>query len=781
MASGLENIETIESPFRRFVTTIGVFPTAFTDAMTYYECLAYLVKYLEDTVIPAVNDNAEALAELQTLFVQLKTYVDNYFNDLDVQAEIDHKLDQMVENGTFQAILNDYVAPMLDTLNTKIDTKYDQLEGIIDSNVSDLSNRIAGVASGAPTAVSSISSMTDTSKIYVLTSDGNWYYWNGTAWTSGGVYQASQSTDDVAGLLYNQINENMKYFLGFELGIYNTNTGASISTNNRIRTQPMVFDYDVFIPNTENVRVYIFLLNSDDSFGSFAGFGANPRKGYFIPKGQHFKLFLDYDTAPADYPAIEDPEDNYLFSDFCILPYEVYKQEQIRALNRQGITVDPNNLKYNFNFIVGWRNNVVLEQYYDKYTRITTVNVIKAENDLVIPQNSTYDVYYDTYSSADETDHISGSWKNMTSGDLTIPAGTYFALTVTVHPHSGTATETTLYENYNNPIFKALTIYSDNTYSIDEKIDILKAGISSGTLASKYNNTTISTSKISDYMGIISNGKSDNYVFFTDPHTMGYNGTYTDEENNKYLSVVQKYYYQSPANFVVCGGDWLNTGDTPAQAKEKLSVVHGTCNYLFGGQIHQLVGNHDVNIYGANSERISYQTVANILNDKYGKNYYTFDSANARYYVLDSDSDDSYMGDYRWSQIDWMAKDLIANNPLHGVIMLHLIYPLLPTTSERTLFANNIASVISAYNAHTSVTLNGVNYDFSNCTGKIDYSLVGHCHMDLVEDMGGVPVIGTINLRAGSTPSFDLISVDYTNMTFKSIRIGQGSDRNITL
>ena len=66
MASGLENIETIESPFRRFVTTIGVFPTAFTDAMTYYECLAYLVKYLEDTVIPAVNEN-ENVRETKSL------------------------------------------------------------------------------------------------------------------------------------------------------------------------------------------------------------------------------------------------------------------------------------------------------------------------------------------------------------------------------------------------------------------------------------------------------------------------------------------------------------------------------------------------------------------------------------------------------------------------------------------------------------------------------------------------------------------------------------------
>ena len=109
MASGLENIETVESPFRRFVTTIGVFPTAFTDAMTYYECLAYLVKYMEDTMIPAINENAEAVEELQGLYIQLKAFVDNYFDNLDVQEEINNKLDQMVEDGVLQEIITTYI------------------------------------------------------------------------------------------------------------------------------------------------------------------------------------------------------------------------------------------------------------------------------------------------------------------------------------------------------------------------------------------------------------------------------------------------------------------------------------------------------------------------------------------------------------------------------------------------------------------------------------------------------------------------------------------------
>lgn len=124
MASGLENIETVESPFRRFVTTIGVFPTAFTDAVTYYECLAYLVKYMEETMIPAINENAEAVEELQGLYIQLKAFVDNYFDNLDVQQEINNKLDEMVEDGTLQDLINAYLQPNVEwTFDTVADMK----------------------------------------------------------------------------------------------------------------------------------------------------------------------------------------------------------------------------------------------------------------------------------------------------------------------------------------------------------------------------------------------------------------------------------------------------------------------------------------------------------------------------------------------------------------------------------------------------------------------------------------------------------------------------------
>lgn len=58
-----------------------------------------------------------------------------------------------------------------------------------------LQTQISSVASGTPTPVSSTTDMTDTSKTYLLTTDGYWYYYNGTTWARGGVYQATGLAD----------------------------------------------------------------------------------------------------------------------------------------------------------------------------------------------------------------------------------------------------------------------------------------------------------------------------------------------------------------------------------------------------------------------------------------------------------------------------------------------------------------------------------------------------------------------------------------------------------
>lgn len=106
----LNTIETLDrQPFKHLVATIGNLPTSFVDSMSYYECIAWLVKYLETKVIPAINNNAEATEELQAYYIQLKEYVENYFENLDVQEEINNKLDDMAEQGQLTDIIAQYL------------------------------------------------------------------------------------------------------------------------------------------------------------------------------------------------------------------------------------------------------------------------------------------------------------------------------------------------------------------------------------------------------------------------------------------------------------------------------------------------------------------------------------------------------------------------------------------------------------------------------------------------------------------------------------------------
>ena len=106
----LKTIDTVDtSPFKKLVMTIGELPTSFVESMTYYEALAWFVNWLETIIIPTVNNNAEAVEELQGLFTTLYNYVHDYFDNLDVQQEINNKLDAMAEDGTLQEIITTYI------------------------------------------------------------------------------------------------------------------------------------------------------------------------------------------------------------------------------------------------------------------------------------------------------------------------------------------------------------------------------------------------------------------------------------------------------------------------------------------------------------------------------------------------------------------------------------------------------------------------------------------------------------------------------------------------
>lgn len=101
--------EKVQNIINKFCYTIGMIPTSYKVSLTYEEQIIAIGHYLEETVIPALNNNAEAVAELQNLFIELKNYVNNYFDNLDVQEEINNKLDNMAQSGELANIIASYL------------------------------------------------------------------------------------------------------------------------------------------------------------------------------------------------------------------------------------------------------------------------------------------------------------------------------------------------------------------------------------------------------------------------------------------------------------------------------------------------------------------------------------------------------------------------------------------------------------------------------------------------------------------------------------------------
>lgn len=64
-------------------------------------------------------------------------------------------------------------------------------------SVGNMANAIRSDVYGAPLAVSQAPDMTDHTKVYVYTgtttssfTKGHWYFWNGSAWEDGGIYNS---------------------------------------------------------------------------------------------------------------------------------------------------------------------------------------------------------------------------------------------------------------------------------------------------------------------------------------------------------------------------------------------------------------------------------------------------------------------------------------------------------------------------------------------------------------------------------------------------------------
>ena len=195
------------------------------------EVLPYLVKaYSLDELVENVETEVSKLKDAFTLTVsETVKGVNKTESSLQAQENVRYLNEHQRKANELERISNENarIAAELarkDTFDTLVDSevieqtvvqevaeKYQEIEALnapemvsFRQQLADKATKaeLASVASGSPKGVyATLSALqsaypSGNTNIYVVSADGNWYYWNGGAWTSGGVYQSEKLADN---------------------------------------------------------------------------------------------------------------------------------------------------------------------------------------------------------------------------------------------------------------------------------------------------------------------------------------------------------------------------------------------------------------------------------------------------------------------------------------------------------------------------------------------------------------------------------------------------------
>ena len=191
-------------------------------------------------------------------------------------------------------------------VNELVSNKAEEIE------VQALNTKVNSLYSGSPKAVSSLSQMTDTTKNYVLTTDGNWYYYNGSTWVSGGVYQSTgigqEEVDEYKlknssrdfDISNSPINYNANNFvkLKWSANGLNHSTGIEQTKDYCIRSNLFSVTEDtIVIHDSNSVTPHaIFTYNESGSFESNTGYLAKDKQ-YTLKSGKQYRIEIGYSNG----------------------------------------------------------------------------------------------------------------------------------------------------------------------------------------------------------------------------------------------------------------------------------------------------------------------------------------------------------------------------------------------------------------------------------------------------------------------------------------------------
>ena len=335
-----ENLQPVEklTPFTKMVMSIGTLPSSFYASMSYYESMVWLYEYLKNEVIPTVNNNGDAVEELQGKFLELneafetlESYIEHYFENLDVQQEINNKLDQMALDGTLTNLIKAYIDPLYQAYENEINeivqgqnTEISLFKNEVTGQITTIDDKVTSVASGSPAGVyATVAALTsadpDHSKIYVVTETGNWYYYANNQWNSGGTYQGSLvgESDPLYKYLNSLLNLEKINLTSVTSDYYFNNNLVKTSSNSFNLTDPIEVkkgEAIILYAKSVNAGVSVITVTDSEEHPMYpANRGIDSNSNYYVYKAEQDSYvmlsLLKTDTGAICYKGIDS---NYL-------------------------------------------------------------------------------------------------------------------------------------------------------------------------------------------------------------------------------------------------------------------------------------------------------------------------------------------------------------------------------------------------------------------------------------------------------------------------------------
>lgn len=641
---------------------------------------------------------------------------------------------------------------------------------------------------GTPLVASSISGMTDTTRNYINTTNGHWYWYNGTTWVDGGTYQATGLADEAVNI--DTLDDDVfdKIFTKRHIDTvgwhHYSNKYIRISSPLLLRKGETITFGATFLTN---YKYRIGKYPSVETLGNWNNLTnyINTPATYTIPETGIYTILVsnnDTDTLDDAEFTTNDIDLTYYIKEDEPVNYKTFAQSFSELVSNLTYSA----WKYNGNYMNRDTEKISMTRAYksDKPIKVSLKN----------PENYNFSIIYFTAPFVKNANRVgSGGGVSWTNVPFTIPSNQYFIIEIIKNPTG----KITLAEGKEQLIIEEDYTYvkdiEDTLDLQDERLDAIENTLGIFTEIPSYWETQIN-SKIETIKALEmqTDATGDSFIFITDVHWQ------SNKKNSPLL--IKKLLNSVNLKKVIFGGDVLNLNSTKEAA---IDYVNNFFNNFKNVEMYNILGNHDFNdnvggtypnahltandvysmMFKSFENRVDYiaRPLDNVRDNRPNYFYYCVDNKvqKIRYIMLNT-----LRNSYGSTQLNWLLSKLQELDSSWTIILFtHFIYSGLTGetpnkstsyTELNTFLTNNVSS----YSCTIAAIIGGhSHYDYSE-TNELGIVLI--CTATDAYKLSDTILSPTMTAGTDTEQLFDVFTIDTLNRTINATRIGAGSDRTFT-